>query len=129
MSPGPRPPLSRRERQIMEIVYRRGAATASDVLAELPDPPSYSAVRALLRILEDKGHLRHEADGPRYVYRPTVARRTAGSRALRTLVETFFDGSPGMAAAALLDEGAARLSDAELDRLSSLIERARKEDR
>ncbi len=125
----PRPPLSRREHQIMEIVYRRGFATASEVLAELPDPPSYSGVRALLRILEEKGHLRHEADGARYVFQPTVPRRTAGSRALRALVETFFDGSAGLAAAALLDESAPKLSDGELDQLASLIQRARREGR
>ncbi len=113
----------------MEIVYRLGSATASEVMAELPDPPSYSGVRALLRILEEKGHLRHEADGARYVYVPMVPRQAAGSRALKTLVETFFDGSAGMAAAALLDEGARTLSDAELDRLASLINRARKEGR
>lgn len=123
-----RPALSRRERQIMEVVYRRGAATASEVQEDLPSPPSYSAVRALLRILEEKGHLRHDVDGARYVYRPTVARQKAGSQALENLVNTFFGGSAGMAAAALLDD-TSKLSDTELDQLESLLERARKEGR
>jgi BlaI family penicillinase repressor len=122
-----RPALSRRERQIMEIVYRRGAATASEVQEDLPSAPSYSAVRALLRILEEKGHLKHEADGARYVYRPTVPRQKAGSQALTSLVDTFFGGSAGMAAAALLDDAARRMSDTELEQLESLIAKARKE--
>src|SRR5439155_16622122 len=120
------PQLSRRERQIMEVIYRRGAATAAEVQDELPSAPSYSAVRALLRILEEKGHLRHEADGARYIYRPTLARRKAGSQALENLVDTFFGGSPARAAAALLDEAALRLSDDELATLEMLIARARK---
>lgn len=124
-----RPPLSRRERQIMEVLYRRGTATASDVQADLPDAPGYSAVRALLRILEDKGHLKHDVDGARYVYRPVVTRKKARSQALESLVETFFDGSAGMAVAALLDDAAGRLSDAELVELESRIARARKEGR
>jgi len=123
-----RPALSRRERQIMEVVYRRGAATASDVQADLPSPPSYSAVRALLRILEEKGHLKHDDDGTRYVYRPTVPRQKAGSQALDSLVQTFFGGSAGMAAAALLDDASRSMSDDELDQLASLV-RARKEGR
>ena len=123
-----RPALSRRERQIMEVVYRRGAATASDVQADLPSPPSYSAVRALLRILEEKGHLKHDDDGTRYVYRPTVPRQKAGSQALDSLVQTFFGGSAGMAAAALLDDASRSMSDDELDHLASLV-RARKEGR
>jgi len=124
-----RPALSRRERQIMEIVYRRGAASASDVHGELPDAPSYSAVRALLRILEEKGHLRHQADGARYIYHPTEPRRRAGSRALESLVNTFFGGSAGLAAAALLDEAVPSMSDEELAHLQSLITQARKEGR
>ena len=124
-----RPALSRRERQIMEVIYKKGAATAAEVQAELPSAPSYSAVRALLRILEEKGHVKHEADGARYVYRPTVARQKAGSQALDNLVQTFFDGSPGLAAAALLGESANRLTDDELGRLEALIQRARKEGR
>lgn len=121
--------LSRRERQIMDVVYRRGRATAADVLADLPDPPSYSAVRALLRILEEKGHLRHVEAGPRYVFQPTVPRERARASALDSMLATFFDGRPGLAAAALLDRGAADLTDDELDRLQSLIARARKEGR
>jgi predicted transcriptional regulator len=124
-----RPALSRREHQIMDVVYRRGAATAAEVQADLPNPPGYSAVRALLRILEEKGHLKHQADGARYLYRPTVPRGKAGSAALESLVDTFFDGSAGMAAAALLDRNARDISDAELDQLEALIVRARKEGR
>src|SRR3954464_6714503 len=95
--------LSRREREIMDVIYREGRATASDVQAALTDPPSYSAVRALLRILEEKGHVRHEEDGPRYIYLPTVPRHKAAHEALHDLVDTFYEGSAGMAAAALLD--------------------------
>jgi predicted transcriptional regulator len=119
--------LSRRERQIMDVIYTRGQATAAEVAAALPDPPSYSAVRALLRILEEKGHLRHEADGPRYIFLPTVSRDRARRSALRNLVKTFFDGSPAQAAAALIDQ--ADLSDDEMSRLAALIDRARKEGR
>ena len=129
MAKSSRPALSRRERQIMEVIYRRGAATASEVQADLPSPPSYSTVRALLRILEEKGHLRHEADGARYLYKPTVTRGKAGSEALESLVATFFDGSAGMAAAALLDKASRHISDSELDQLEALIVRARKEGR
>jgi predicted transcriptional regulator len=125
----PTPTLSRRERQIMDIIYRRGRATAAEVLADLPDPPSYSAVRALLRVLEDKGHLRHEQDGPRYLFVPTVGRDRARRSALKQLVRTFFDGSVEEAAAALLDMSRDRLAPDELDRLSTLIEKARKEGR
>jgi predicted transcriptional regulator len=121
--------LSRRERQIMDVIYRKGRATAAEVLAELPDPPGYSAVRALLRILEEKGHLRHEAQGPRYVFLPTVARAKARKSALRQLLQTFFDGSTEQAVAALLDLSASKLSDEELDRLARLIDQARKEGR
>jgi|SRR5262245_40157477 predicted transcriptional regulator len=120
--------LSRRERQIMDVIYRRGRATAAEVLEDLPDPPSYSAVRALLRLLEEKGHVQHEQDGPRYVYAPTVARDRARRSALKHVVRTFFDGSASEAMAALLD-GETRLDDAELDRLSAMIEQARKEGR
>ena len=121
--------LSRRERQIMDVIYRLGRATAAEVLDELPDPPSYSAVRAMLRVLEDKGHLRHEQDGPRYVFLPTVNRERARQSALRHLVSTFFDGSAEQAVAALLDLKDGKLSDAELDRLSALIEHAKREGR
>jgi predicted transcriptional regulator len=123
------PGMSRRERQIMDVVYRHGQATAAEVLAELPDPPSYSAVRAILRVLEEKGHLRHEQQGPRYVFLPTVPREKARRSALKQLVRTFFDGSTEQTVAALLDMAASRLSDEELDRLSQLINQARKEGR
>ena len=119
--------LSRRERQIMEAVYARGQATAADVLAALPDPPSYSAVRALLRILEDKGHLKHKEKDGRYVYLPTHPRGRAARSALRQLLSTFFDGSVEKAVAALLDSSDANLSDDELDRLAKLIDEARRE--
>jgi BlaI family transcriptional regulator, penicillinase repressor len=120
-------PLSRRERQIMDIIYTQGQATAADVTAALPDAPSYSAVRALLRILEQKGHLRHQEDGPRYVFLPTVSRDRARRSALRSLVRTFFDGSSAQAAAALIDQ--TQLSGEDFDRLSAAIEKARKEGR
>jgi BlaI family transcriptional regulator, penicillinase repressor len=118
--------LSRRERQIMEIVYRRGEATAAQVLAEMSDPPSYSAIRALLRILVDKKHLQHRSDGPRYVYSPLVSRQKARAKALAQVVNTFFDGSALRAASALLGSSQRKLTKAELDELSSLIDAARK---
>jgi predicted transcriptional regulator len=120
--------LSRRERQIMDVIYRRGRATAAEVLEDIPDPPSYSAVRALLRLLEDKGHVRHEQDGPRYVYVPMVNRDRARQTALKHVVRTFFDGSATDAVAALLD-GESKLDSAELDRLSAMIDQARREGR
>ena len=118
--------LSRRERQIVDILYARGRATAAEVQTGLPDPPSYSAVRAMLRILEEKGHVRHEQDGPRYVYLPTVARDNAKRSALRHMLRTFFDGSAEQAISTLLDDASTRLSDAELDRLARLIDQARR---
>lgn len=118
--------LSRRERQILDILYQRGKATAADVQNALPEPPSYSAVRALLRILEDKGHVRHQQDGPRYIYVPTVARENAKRSALRHVLRTFFDGSAEQAISALLDESSTKLSPAELDRLARLIDDARR---
>ena len=121
--------LSRRERQIMDVIYRKGRATAADVMEELPDPPSYSAVRALLRVLEAKGHLKHESCGPRYVFLPTIPREKARRSALKQLVQTFFDGSAEQAVVALLDLSASQLSDDELNRLSKLIDQARKEGR
>ena len=121
--------LSRRESEIMEIIYRRSRATAAEVRADLASPPSYSAVRATLRILEEKGHLRHEYDGPRYVFLPTVARAKASKSALKNLVATFFDGSPEMAVAALLGLDSTNLSEEELDKIAALIEKARKEGR
>jgi BlaI family transcriptional regulator, penicillinase repressor len=117
--------LSRRERQIMDVVYRLGKATVTDVLERLPDPPSYSAVRALMRILEEKGHLSHEQDGPRYVYLPTVPRDAAQASALSHLVRTFFGGSAEAAVAALLDLPEHGMSEGELSRLSRLIDEAR----
>ena len=117
--------LSRRERQIMDVLFRMGQATVSDVLTAMPDPPSYSAVRAMLRILEDKGHVRHEQDGPRYLYKPALARERAKKSAMRHLLHTFFDGSHEQAVAALLDEASSTLSDAEFDRLAKLIDRRR----
>jgi predicted transcriptional regulator len=121
--------LSRRERQIMDVVYRLGRASATEILAGLPDPPGYSAVRATLRVLEEKGHLRHEQDGTRYVYLPTLSAARAQRSAIRRLVDTFFEGSPEQAMAALLDVSRDDLSGAELDRLAGLIEQARKEGR
>jgi predicted transcriptional regulator len=121
--------LSRRERQIMAIVYRAGRATATEVLADLADPPGYSAVRALLRILENKGYLHHVLDGPRYVYLPTLPSHRASRSALRDVLETFFEGSTEKAMAALLDLSRQQLSPEELERLSRLIEDARKEGR
>jgi BlaI family transcriptional regulator, penicillinase repressor len=119
--------LSRRERQIMDVLYQRGRATALEVQENLPDPPSYSAVRALLRILEDKGHVRHEQDGPRYIFTPKTPRDKARRSAIRHLMETFFEDSPEQAVAALLDVSSSKLSEEELDRLARLIENARVE--
>jgi predicted transcriptional regulator len=119
--------LSRRERQIMDILYRRGKASAADVLAAMPDPPSYSAVRAMLRVLEEKGHIRHEEQGPKYVFLPTVPRERAKSSAVKHLLDTFFHGSAEQAVAALLDASASSLTREELDRMAELIEKARKE--
>jgi predicted transcriptional regulator len=118
--------LSRRERQIMDIVYRSGEATVAEILSEIPDPPSYSAIRALLRILVDKQHLQHREDGPRYIYSPTVSRQKARAGALAQLVTTFFDGSATQAVSALLGSSQGKLSKAELDELSALIAAARK---
>lgn len=117
--------LSRRERQVMDIVYRAGEATVNEVLEAMPDPPTYSAVRALMRILESKGHLAHRQDGPRYVYRPTVPREEASENALERLLATFFDGSVERAVATLLDLESENLTDDELDRLAELVASAR----
>ena len=119
--------VSRRERQILDILYARGRATAAEILGSLPDPPSYSTIRALLRVLEQKGHVRHEEDGPRYVFYPRVSRQRASVTALRHVLNTFFDGSAVAAATALVDGSASKLSPQELDGLEALIERARKE--
>ena len=116
--------LSRRERQIMDIVYQRGCASVVDVLEDLPDPPTYSTVRALLRILEEKGYLTHKKDGKRYIYRPTQPRHLAGRSALKQIFQTFFDKSIEKTVMTLISD--ADLSDEELDRLSHLIEQAKK---
>ena len=121
--------LSRRERQIMDVVYRKGRASAAEVMEGLPDPPSYSAVRAMLRLLEEKGYLVHEQEGQRYVFAPTVARETARKSALKQMIQTFFDGSTTEAVAALLDISKAKLSKEELDNMSRMIEDARKKGR
>ena len=119
--------LSRRERQIVDILYRRGRVTAAEVLEDLPGRPNYSTVRTQLRVLEEKGHVRHEEEGLRYIYMPVVPRHTARKTALRHLVDTFFDGSAGQAVAALLGGDASRLSDEELERIAVLLKKARKE--
>lgn len=121
--------LSRRERQIMDIVYRLGEAGAAEVRGNLPDPPSYSAVRAMLRVLEEKGHLRHEERGPRYVFHATVSVESARRSALRRLLRTFFDNSLEEAVATLLDVESSNVTKEELDRLARMIDQARKEGR
>jgi BlaI family penicillinase repressor len=118
--------LSRRERQIMDIIYQRGRASAMQILEALPDPPTYSAVRAKLRVLEEKGHVRHEEESLHYVYLPTLPRDTARRSAMSHMVATFFEGSVEQAVAALLDLSEARLSTEDLDRISNLIEEAKK---
>ena len=122
-------PLTRREREIMDILHRRGRATAHEVMADLAEPPSYSAVRTFLRLLEERGHVRHEQDGPRYVYTPTVARGAAQRSAMAHLVETFFDGSVEDAVATLVESSKPKLSAQELDRIAALIAKAKKEGR
>jgi predicted transcriptional regulator len=119
-------PLGRRERQIMDIIYRHGRATAAQVLEDLPDAPSYSAVRGMLRLLEDKGHLRHEQDGPRYVYVPTMDTQQMSRSAIRHLVRTFFDNSASSAVATMLGVYETHLKDEDLDRLEAMIERVRR---
>lgn len=121
--------LSRRERQIMDVLYRFGRATAAEVHQAIPDPPSYSAVRAMLRVLEEKKHIRHEEKDLRYVFMPVVPREKARRSAIRHLLDTFFDGSPEQAVATLLDVSASDLSREDLDRLAALIEKARQEGR
>lgn len=125
----PPPRLSRREREVLDVLHRLGSASAAQVRAALADPPSDSAVRTHLRILEEKGHVGHEQDGPRYIYSPTVARDAAGRTALRHLLKTFFADAPERAVAALLDEAASDLSEADLDRLDTLIQQARDQER
>ena len=119
--------LTRRERQIMDIIYKRGRATANEVLDDLPGTPHYSTVRTQLRVLEEKGHARHEEDGVRFIYIPAVARHAARKSALRHLVETFYDGSSEKAVAALLGGEGSKLTDEQLDRIADLIAKARKD--
>jgi BlaI family penicillinase repressor len=121
--------LSRRERQIMDALYRRGRATAAEILEEIPDPPGYSAVRAMLRVLEEKGHIRHEAEDLRYVYMPVVPRDKARRSAALHMLDTFFDGSAEQAVATLLNVSARNLSKDDFDRLAALVEKARQEGR
>ncbi|HVF40707.1 MAG TPA: BlaI/MecI/CopY family transcriptional regulator [Gemmatimonadaceae bacterium] len=118
--------LSRRERQIMDVIYRRGSATATEITADLPDPPTSTAVRTMLRILEDKGHLTHQQDGVRFVYRAVVDREKARESIIKHVVRTFFDGSAEQAMATLIDRSGRDMSDEELKRLAGLIEKARK---
>ena len=124
-----KPTLTRREREIMDILYRRSRATAHEVLEDLADPPSYSAVRALLRLLEERGHVKHAQDGQRYVYSPSVTRGDARRSALAHVVKTFFAGSVEQAVATLVESSRSKLSHDELDRLSDVIDRAKKEGR
>ena len=118
--------LSRRERQIMDIVYRRGSATAAEVTADLPDPPTSTAVRTMLRILENKGHLTHEQDGVRYLYKAVVDRDKARESMIGHMIKTFFNGSAEQAMATLIDRAGSDLNDEELARLAGMIEKARK---
>jgi predicted transcriptional regulator len=118
--------LSRRERQIMDVVYRRGAATAAEITADLPDPPTSTAVRTMLRILEDKGHLTHAQDGVRFVYRATLDAEKAGESVISHVIKTFFNGSAEQAMTTLIDKSGSDLTDEELGRLASLIDKARK---
>jgi len=121
------PALSRRERQIMDILFRLRSASAADVRAELPDPPTDSAVRTMLSRLEEKGHVAHERDGPRFLYQPSIDPKQARESALERMVRTFFEGSPGKTVAALLDRSSSELSDAELEQLTDMMERIRRE--
>ena len=118
--------LTRRERQIMDILYRRSRATAGEVMQDLSGEPNYSTVRTQLRVLEEKGHVKHEEIGLRYVYSPTVPRSTVRQSALRHLIDTFYDGSTEKVVAALLGVEGSRLSQEELDRIASLVDKARK---
>jgi predicted transcriptional regulator len=121
--------LSRRERQIMDVLYKRGKASAAEVREAIEDAPGYSAIRAMLRVLEEKGHVRHQAEGLKYVYIPTVNRDKAKRSAVKHLLDTFFSDSPDQVVAALLDVSSRRLTREELDRMGEMIERAKKEGR
>jgi BlaI family penicillinase repressor len=123
------PPLTRREREIMDILHRRGRATAHEVMGDLTEQPSYSTVRALLRLLEERGHVKHEEEEQRYVYRPVVTKGEARKSALAHVVSTFFSGSVEQAVASLVESSRTKLSREELDRLGKLIDRAKKEGR
>lgn len=125
----PKPRFSKREKEMMDIIYRRGRATAAEVMEDMADPPSYSAVRATLRVLENKGHLRHSDDGTRYVYQPTVNRDRASRSALNELMKTFFDDSAEKVVAALLESRSDQLSPEDYDRIRKLVDRARREGR
>ena len=120
--------LGRRERQIMAFLYRRGQATAAEVMEGIANPPSYSGVRAMLRILEEKGHVQHRREGARYIYAPTLSPEEAGRSAMNYMVQAFFNGSAERAVAALLDIKGNELSDVDLDRLSGLIDQAKQEE-
>ena len=121
--------LTRRERQIMDVLYREGSATVSEVMAQIPDPPSYSAVRATMNVLEEKGHIKHRQDGPRYVYLPAVPRDRARTAALNHLLQTFFDGSAESAVVALLQMSDSTLSKTDFERLADEVRKARQEGR
>jgi predicted transcriptional regulator len=129
VAPGTLPSLSRREREIMDILHRRGRATVAEVMADLSGEPAYSTVRAQLRVLEDKGHVRHEEDQLRYAYLPAGSRQRVRRSALKHLIDTFFDGSPEKVVEALLGKEGTGVSDEELQRMADLIERARREGR
>ena len=120
--------LGARERQIMTYIYRQGEATAAEVMEGISNPPSYSGVRAMLRILEDKGHLKHRREGARYIYRPTISQDEASLSAMNYMMQAFFNGSAERAVAALLDLKGEELSDTDLDRLSALIDEAKKQE-
>jgi BlaI family transcriptional regulator, penicillinase repressor len=125
MSKSPHHALTRRERQIMDILYRRGRATAGEVMEDVPGNPNYSTVRTQLRVLEEKGHVTHEEEGLRYVYTPAVPRTSARKSALRHLVDTFFDGAPENAVAAILGGEGSKLSEEQLDRIADLVKKSR----
>ena len=122
-----RPRLTRREREIMDVVYRLGRASAQEVLEHMPAPPSYSAVRAMLRLLEERGHLKHQQEGQRYVYLPAVPRGTARRKALAHVVSTFFEGSVEQTMLTLLESSRHKLSASELDQLAAIVEKAKQE--
>ena len=119
--------LSRRERQIMDVLYQRGKASAAEVREAMEDAPSYSAVRAMLRVLEEKGHVKHEAEGLKYVYVPTLNREKAKRSAVKHLLDTFFNDAPDQVVAALLDVSSRRLTREDLDRMAQMIEKAKRE--